>query len=374
MYSTLIKYLSLFIFFTVFSSAGGYINGKKISEKEEIKDTIVVHGMVMHGKIMNMGHEKLSFKILYSEGLSRFAYRDIDSISTKYNYHISYNRMDIEGRVVAIEDQKYIKVISENNEQRTVKIADIDNFVMSVTDDKSFENRVRNRFPYTKGNINVGFKLEESSTIKNSIGVLLNVKHKQAQHDLSLYVNYEYETRETETTPKYDYTDELVGILKYKNHFKNNLFWYTSVMADYDRPRFVKNRYVPAAGLGYRFNFSKSVWLEPTLGLGYVKTKYTEDLYEEKNFLAGAIGLNGKYRMDDVAFINTFIIDGFMVYFPGFENPEEDRIFRSNINFTIPLFDFLSVKLAVNYINDTNPDPSVGNNKITTNLLFGLNF
>ena len=26
---------------------------------------------------------------------------------------------------------------------------------------------------------------------------------------LNLYVDYEYETRETETTPKYDYTDEL---------------------------------------------------------------------------------------------------------------------------------------------------------------------
>jgi len=369
-----IKYFLLFTFFTFQINAGGFINGEQVSKEEEIKDTIVVHGMILHGKIMNMGHEKLAFKILYSEGMSHFSYRDIDSISTKYNYHISYNRMDIEGRVVAIEDQKYIKVVNENNEERTVKIADIDNFVMSVTDDNSFENRVRNRFPYTKGNINVGFKLENGSTIKNSVDILLNVKHKQAQHDLSLYLNYEYETRETETTPKYDYTDEMVGILSYKNHFKNHMFWFTSLMADYDRPRFVKNRYVPAAGLGYRLDFSKSVWLEPSLGLGYVKTKYTEDLYEDKKFTSGAIGLTGKYRMDDVAFIDTFIIDGFLFYYPSIEDLGEDWIIRSNINFTIPLFDFLSVKLAVNYINDTNPDPSVGTNKTTTNLLFGLKF
>ena len=374
MYSTLIKYLSLFIFFTVFSSAGGYINGEKISEEEEIQDTIVVHGMTLYGKIMNMGHEKLSFKILYSEGMSHFAYRDIDAISTKYNYHISYNRMDIEGRIVAIEDNEYVKIIDKNNNSRTVKIADIDNFIMSVTEDNSFENRVRNKFPYTKGNINVGFRLENGSTIKNSINILLNLKHKQAQHEINLYMNYEYETRETEIIPKYDYTDEMIGILNYKNYFKNDFFWYASLLADYDRPRFVKNRYAPSAGFGYRLDVGKSVWLEPFAGLAYVKTSYTDELYDDKKYAAIALGLNGKYRKDDVPIINTFIIDGFLLYYTSLKNTDEEWIFRSNVNFTIPLFDFLSVKLAFNYINDTNPDPSVGNNKTTTNLLFGLQF
>jgi len=368
------KYLTFIIFLTLFSSAGGFIDSEKPSKKEEIKDTIVVHGMVLHGKIAKIDPEKLSFKILYSEGLSRFAYRDIDSISTKYNYHISYKRIDIEGRIVAIEDNKYVKIVDSNNKERTVKIADIDNFVMSVNDDDSFENRVRNRFPYTKGNINVGFQLEQGSTIKNSVDFQLNLQHKQAEHEMKLYVDYEYETRETATTPKFDYTDEMVGILTYKNHFKNEQFWYASLSADYDRIRFVKNRYVPSLGYGYRFNFSKSVWLEPTLGVGYVRTRYTDELYPDKNFAAAALGLSGKYRMDDVAFINTFIIDGFMMYYPSIENSGEDWILRSNVNFTIPLFDFLSVKLSVNYIDDTNPAPTVGNNKTTTRLLFGLDF
>jgi len=372
MFLNLTKYFSFFIFLTLFSFADSILD--KPSEKEEIKDTIVVHGMVLHGKITKISPERLSFQILYSKGQSHFAYRDIDSIKTKYTYHISYHRIDIEGRIVGIEDKKYLKVVEKDNNLRTVKIADIDNFVMSVNDDNSIENRVRNRFPYTKGNINVGFKLEDGSTIKNSIDVLLNLKHKQAQHELALYLDYEYETRETATTPRYDYTDELVSILSYKNHFQTKLFWYATLLADYDRPRFVKNRYVPSVGLGYRFDFSKSSWLEPIAGLGYVKTIYTEDLYEEKKFASGALGLRGKYRKDDVPIINTFIIDGFVFYYPSLEAPNEDWILRSNINFTIPLFDFLSVKLAVNYINNTNPDPRVGNNKTTTNLLFGLNF
>jgi len=373
MHFNLIKYFLFFIFLTLFSSAGGLI--EQPSEKEEIKDTIVVHGMVLHGKITKMGSERLSFQILYSKGQSHFAYRDIDSIKTKYNYHISYHRMDIEGRIIGIEDQKYLKVVEKDDNLRTVKIADIDNFVMSVNDDDSIENRIRNRFPYTKGNINVGFQLEDGSTIKNSIDVLLNVKYKQAQHEVMLYVDYEYETRETETTPKYDYTDELVGILTYRNHFKNNQFLYASLAADFDRPRHIKNRYVPSAGYGYKFEFDKSIWLEPFMGLGYATTRYTDDiLYENKDFATYALGLTGKYRMDDVAIINTFIVDGFAMYYPSIENFDEDWILRANVTFTIPLFDFFSTKLSYNYINDSNPDPAVGNNKTTTKLLFGLDF
>jgi hypothetical protein len=373
MHLNLIKYFLFFIFFTLFSFGSSAID--KPSEKEEIKDTIVVHGMVLYGKIAKIGPEKLSFKILYSEGLSHFAYKDIDSIETKYNYHISYNRMDIEGKIIDIEDQEYLKVVEKDNQQRTVRIADIDNFVMSVNDDDSFENRVRNKFPYTKGNINVGFQIENGSTVKNSIDILLNLKHKQAQHEVLLYMDYEFETRETETTPKYDYTDELIGILTYRNHFKNNQFWYATLAADYDRPRHIKNRFIPSAGYGYKFEFDKSIWLEPFVGLGYAVTRYTDDiLYEDKNFAAYALGLTGKYRMDDVAIINTFIVDGFIMYYPSIENYDEDWILRSNVNFTIPLFDFFSVKLAFNYMNDSNPDPTIGNNKTTTKLLFGLDF
>ncbi len=374
MFLNLIKYFLFYMFFTSAVSAGTTFSNDNPSEAEEIKDTIVVHGMTLYGKIVEIGPDRLSFRLLYSEGLSHFSYKDIESITTKYTYHISYNRMDIEGRVVAIEDNTHLKVVQKDNTERTVRIASIDNFIMSVNDDDSFENRVRNRFPYTKGNINLGFKIEQGSTIKNSVDVQFNIRHKQAEHEIKLYVDYEYETRETEITPKYDYTDELVGILTYNNHFKNDQFWYASMAADYDRIRFVKNRYIPSLGYGYRFEFGKLAWLEPTIGLGYANTKYVGELYPEKSFAAGALGLSGKYRMNDIAFINTFIIDGFMIYYPSLENPDLDWIFRSNLNFTIPLFDFLSVKLSVNHINDTNPADNVGNNKTTTNLLFGLDF
>jgi len=371
MYTPIYRYFLLLILMTLFSYAGGKIS--QVSEEEEIKDTIVVHGMVLHGRVMSLGPEKLSFKLLYSEGLNHIAYKDIDSIVTKYNYHISFKRIDIEGRVIGIEDNKYLKVLEGENE-RTVKIADIDNFVMSVSDDASFENRVRNKFPFITGNINVGFEIENSGNTKNELDVLLNLKHKQAEHEVFLYVNYEHDTSETVDTEKVVNKDELVSILGYKNQFKNNHFYFTTLAADYDRPRLIQNRWIPSAGYGYRFKFDKSKWLEPSVGLAYVATTYTDGLYVDKNFAAGSLNVTGKYQIDDLAYINRLIIDGFVMYYPSLEDFGEDWVLRSNLTLGIPLFDFFSVKLSFDLRNDSNPDPSVGNNKTTTKMLFGLNF
>lgn len=371
MYASLYRYFLLCIIITFFAQAGG--NVEQASAEEEIKDTIVVHGMVLHGQVMKLGPEKLSFKLLYSEGLNHIAYKDIESIVTKYNYHISFKRMDIEGRVVGIEDNTYLKVMEGENE-RTIKIADIDNFVMSVSDDASFENRVRNKFPYITGNINVGFEIENSGNQKNELDVLFNLRHKQAEHEVKLYVDYQYDTSETFDTDKVVNKDELVAILSYQNHFKNDQFYYATLAGDYDRPRHIVNRWIPSAGYGYRYASGKNKWLEPSAGLAYVATSYTEGLYPDKNFAAASLNLTGKYQMDEVPYINRLIVDGFLMYYPSLEHLAEDWVLRSNLNFTVPLFDFFSVKLAIDLRNDSNPDPSVGNNKTTTKLLLGIDF
>ena len=62
------------------------------------------------------------------------------------------------------------------------------------------------------------------------------------------------------------------------------------------------------------------------------------------------------------------------MYYPSLENVGEDWVLRSNLTFAIPLFDFFSVKLAFDLRNDSNPDPSIGNNKTETDILFGFSF
>ena len=371
MYFTLTRYFLFFIFLTLCSYGGG--NTQKPSAEEEIKDTIVVHGMVLHGQVTGFGPERLSFKLQYSEGINRILYKDIDSINTKYNYHISFKRMDIEGRVVGLEDNKCIKVMEGEN-QRTIKIADIDNFVTAVSDDASFENRLRNKYPYTKGRIHIGFEDESGSSDKRQADVELKLRNKQAEHEVELFVEYEFETTKTADTPEVENKDALIAVLTYKNHFKNNQYYYGALMGDYDRPRLIEQRFLPSAGYGYRFRYGKAKWLEPSIGLAYAMTKYTDDAYADNNFAAAALKLEGKYQFDDLELLNTLILSGLVMYFPSLEDRGEDWIARAKLNLVVPLFDFFSIRLSQEWINDSNPDPEVGNNKTTTKLLFGLDF
>jgi hypothetical protein len=345
------------------------------AEHAKVKDKIVVHGMVLYGKVIDIGQDKLSFRLLYSTGVSLFAYKDIDAISTQYSYHISFKRMDIVGKIEEIESNKeYIKV-REGKNLRTIKIEDIDNIVISVNDDPSIENIIRNKVPHISGNINIGWERENGANQKDNTDILLNLKYKKAEHEIKLYVDYEFETTKTAKTPTVENTDELIAILTYKNYFRNHFYWYGSIAADYDRPRQIKNRYIPTAGLGYRYKFKKERWIEPSLGLAYARTKYVDDtLYPDKNFAAAAIGLSGKFEVDDFLYLNKLILDGFLLYFPSIEHPEEDWIFRANAGLTIPLFEFFSVKMLYTLSNDSNPDPSVGNNQETLKLMFGFDF
>jgi hypothetical protein len=367
-------YLSLvfFVLSTLFSFADAALEVP--AKTEEIRDIIVVKGMVLKGRVTNIGREKLSFKLRYSDGTNRIDYKDIDSIYTKYNYRISFKRMDIEGRIVAIEEnKKYLKIL-EGNKERTVKIADIDNFVMALSEDDSFENIVRNTFPYTKGGVHVGLQSESGINKKNTANLRTNLKRKIEEHETRLFLNYNFETTQTADTPKVENKDELIATVVYKNYFKNEQFLFAALAAEYDRPRQIQQRWLPSIGYGYKFTFDKALWLEPALGLAYATTSYTDNQYVDDQFSAATLRLSGEYRMDDVMYIGTLIIDGNIMYYPSLTEPSEHWIMRSNLGFTIPLFDFLSVKFIIDYINDSSPDPKIGNNKTTTNLLFGFDF
>lgn len=370
------KSVSIILFIVMFlSSTSLYAkNHMKTSKEEEgTYDTLVVHGMVLKGKITAIGPEKLSFKLLYSEGQNHIAYKDIDSIQTQYSYHISYNRQDIIARVIDIEDEKYLK-IKHNNTIERISISDIDNFIVSIEDDDSIENKIRNTFTYISGDVNLGFEIDSGTSAKNKANFLMNLRRKKAENETLVNIDYARETTDTEGTEKVLNKDELTAYLKNNYYYKGDDFIFTALAGDFDRPRNIQSRFVPSIGYGHNFIFGKDRWIRPEIGLAYVMTNYVDDIYPNTEFTAGALGLQGKYIFEDLRFINKLMIDGYLIYYPSLSNFEKDWIYRSALDFSIPFFDFLSMKLRFKWTNDSNPDPSVGNNKTETNLLFGVNF
>jgi hypothetical protein len=170
-------------------------------------------------------------------------------------------------------------------------------------------------------------------------------------------------------------TDELSIMLIDQYFYDSDDFVFAALMGEYDRPRSVDARLVPGIGYGQHFRLGKDRWVQPWIGLGYVWTRYTEDdLYPESKYTAAILGLKAEYNMEDVYLINRFKIDGKILYFPSITDPNEDWLTRAYLGFTVPVYEFFTMKLSFDWINDSNPDPSIGNNKTKTNLLFGVEF
>jgi hypothetical protein len=63
-----------------------------------------------------------------------------------------------------------------------------------------------------------------------------------------------------------------------------------------------------------------------------------------------------------------------MLYMPQISDPKENWLFRAELEFTVPIFDPIAVKLRLTNTNDNNPTPEVGNNKFNAALLASLVF
>jgi len=86
------------------------------------------------------------------------------------------------------------------------------------------------------------------------------------------------------------------------------------------------------------------------------------------------LGINGKYTFSDVKYIDTLTLDGRYIYYPSLEDFREEWISRANMGLTIPLYEFITMRFDFLWINDSNPAPSIGNNKTQTNFMLGVDF
>ena len=126
-------------------------------------------------------------------------------------------------------------------------------------------------------------------------------------------------------------------------------------------------RAYPGAGLGYRFVETKKTLLQLLLGPGYVYEEFTE--LESNEYAAVYIGLDARFALR--SYFESLLK---VQYMPGIQDPDENWLFRAELEFTIPITNSLGMKLRFGQVNDNNPTPDVGNNKFTTDLLLSFGF
>ncbi len=349
-------------------------------QARQLVDTIVVKGSVLQGKIDQLTSEYISFKLIYGEGNIRIKYSDVESLITEHEYHIYFDGKETQGYITEIRDHAFL-MIQHGEIEELITISKIDRFVVSENEDTSFENRMRNTFPYWSGNVDVGIEYESGNNIKNKLKIGGHVERKYTVHKTIFDILYSYEVTETIDSPEVLNKHELYTFLEHNYAFTKNDFMFAEIGYDFDVPRGVDGRIYPSLGYGYRIGTGKKRWIQFKVGAGYVWETFIDDpVFNiapeelENRYAAGFFGVDAEYEVRDLPLLNRILFGATFFYMPGIEDLTHNWLLRYSGTASIPLSKALVLKIIARQVADNNPSPDVGNNKYTFDLYLSLRF
>ena len=103
------------------------------------------------------------------------------------------------------------------------------------------------------------------------------------------------------------------------------------------------------------------------MGIGYVDADFGD--IGSDSFVSWYFGLSGSYD-----FGRGMVLSAWALYMPKIDDPGDDWLFRTELDFSVPIFDPIAVRLRLTNVNDNNPTPEVGENKFTAAILLSLMF
>ena len=347
-------------------------------QSRPLVDTIVVKGSVLQGKIDQLTSEYISFRLIYGEGSIRIKYSDVESLVTEHEYHIYFDGKESLGYITEIQNHAFLK-IQHGEVEELITIAKIDRFVVSENEDSSFENRMRNTFPYWSGNMDLGIEYETGSNTKRKLKINGHVERKQTVHKTIFDITYSYEQTQTVDYPTVLNKHELYTFLEQDYAMTESDLLFAEVGYDFDIPRYVNSRIYPSVGYAYRIEAEKKRWVQFKVGVGYVHEKFLQDdsglIYDlENQYAAGMLGIDAEYEVKELVLLDRMLFGATFFYMPGMEDLRNNWLLRYSLSAAVPLSKSLSLKMVGRQVSDNNPSPSVGNNKFTLDVYLSLRF
>lgn len=214
----------------------------------------------------------------------------------------------------------------------------------------------------------LGLSFEDGAIDKRKISPLLRIERLKKPTRYVLDLRYAFEDQKrTDDTSFFTTKNEFVGFMLGEYHFNDLFFAFGRPAMDWDTPRDIDLRLYPAAGIGYRIFQKEQSFIQFPVGFGYVYENF--DGFGTNRYFSLYFGLGGRY-----VFANRITLDVDLLYMPSISPLADDWLFRSFVDFTVPLFDPIALKLLLTNVNDDNPSPDVGDNKFTATMALSFEF
>ena len=343
------------------------VNFKLASAQENLTDEMTIKGNKLTGKILQFDSSGIQFQTSYGKGTIVVNYSDVEQIYSLMVFHIiKETGEEFRGYIYGISDQYLVVGISRELVQK-VAIEDIRIGVPEFEFDRSFLTRLRYRYRYWRGSLDLLFHVEQGAVDKRKIEFGLNANRRKSPTRFLFDFRYRYEIESAAGTPEITTKDEYTIFLLGEYDIARDYFIFALPAAERDIPRGIEKRYYPATGIGYRLTETANALLQAQVGIAYVYEKYND--FGNNDYLAAHLGIEARYK-----FKNESALSGRIYYYPSFSGLGDDWLFRGDLDLTVPLHDFVALIFRIYNVNDDNPSPEVGNNKLTTSLGLSLTF
>ena len=341
---------------------------KSTTLQEGKTDVVVVKGLRLEGQVVGLTSESLRFELIYGRGAILISFADIDFLHTQHTYHIFYNGKESEGKIVGIDDHKWL-VTQNGSSRELIEIKTIDRFILSTVEDASVNNYLHNAFPFITGNIDLKIELEDTEPATNELDISTRIEYARKRDRLVFLGNLEYDTKTLSTGEKSTSKDEhslSFSYNRYLNTDKNNFLLVVGGY-EHDGLRNIDHRLFGTVGLGHRFSLTKKQWLDLAGGLGGVDEDF--GVYGTETYGTAYASLEFLYT-----FSNGIFLRGNVHYMPSLWRDQSAWLFRAGASLTMPLSQMVALKISVTDVDDNNPSPEIGNNKLTTDIGLSILF
>ena len=336
---------------------------------ENPNDLVTVHGQTIQGRVVRLGRRGVEFTTIYGEGRITIAYDGLEDIVSQNTFLVFHGKKQLaRGWLLGIEEGQLLVGVDRDHARR-VPVEEIEIGMSQEDYDSSLWTRLRTGYRYWRGSLGLGYTFEEGGVDKNKTSVGLNLERRKRPTRFVFDFAYAYEIEKTVDSPERTTKNELVTFLQAEYDVKYPVFLFVRPAYEFDKPRNINYRWYPAAGFGYRVfeDPIKRTLFQIPLGIGYVDEDFGN--IGTNAFVSWYIGARGSYE-----FGSGVIAAAEILYMPGIEDPGKDKLFRVRIDFTVPVFDPLALKLIFTDVRDNNPTPEVGENKTTFTFALSVVF
>jgi putative salt-induced outer membrane protein YdiY len=343
------------------------LTAASVHAQEEYSDEVVVRGTTLRGRVVAIESEGVRFETIYGEGPILIPFDRLEAVRAEGDFNVRYDKSkETRGRIWGIEDLHLVVGYDLSSAER-IPVTSIQSGTLVRDYKASFIQRLRARYPYWKGSLDVGYKHESGAVDTREIEAGVNVERRKEPTRLLFDLYYAHETTKSADKPEVTSKNESRALLLGELDLGKKFFLFALPASERDIPRGIKIRVFPSGGIGYRFVESKKALLQLQLGIGYVYESFVD--FGRNDYVCGHVGVEGRYD-----FWRGVTLSGRIMYLPGLRDPSEDWLSRAEIVFTVPVVDPIALKIKLTEVYDNNPAPDVGNNKFTTSVGLALKF